>query len=149
MNDLSGNLKLALPNKGALSEGAVNLLSKAGYRCKGIKEADLLQLYIVQGLTMADIAKKYGCAIFTIQKYFKKYNIQPRKKGNLILKEELEDLYRYYVMANSDNSLEESVIPDSAKILDSGYCDKYEWDEVDHTIKHPVATNSMFGGIFG
>ena len=34
MNDFSGNLKLALPNKGALSEGAVNLLSKAGYRCK-------------------------------------------------------------------------------------------------------------------
>lgn len=34
MNDFSGNLKLALPNKGALSEGAVNLLIKAGYRCK-------------------------------------------------------------------------------------------------------------------
>ncbi|MBR7131283.1 MAG: ATP phosphoribosyltransferase [Lentisphaeria bacterium] len=34
MNDFSGNLKLALPNKGALSEGAVTLLSKAGYRCK-------------------------------------------------------------------------------------------------------------------
>lgn len=33
MNDFSGNLKLALPNKGALSEGAVNLLRKAGYRC--------------------------------------------------------------------------------------------------------------------
>ena len=34
MNDFSGNLKLALPNKGALSEGAVDLLLKAGYRCK-------------------------------------------------------------------------------------------------------------------
>ena len=34
MNDFSGNLKLALPNKGALSEGAVTLLCKAGYRCK-------------------------------------------------------------------------------------------------------------------
>ena len=33
MNDFSGNLKLALPNKGALSEGAVDLLRKAGYRC--------------------------------------------------------------------------------------------------------------------
>ena len=33
MNDFSGNLKLAIPNKGALSEGAVNLLRKAGYRC--------------------------------------------------------------------------------------------------------------------
>jgi ATP phosphoribosyltransferase len=27
-------LKLAIPNKGALSEGAVNILSEAGYRCK-------------------------------------------------------------------------------------------------------------------
>ena len=34
MNDFNGNLKLALPNKGALSEGAVDLLLKAGYRCK-------------------------------------------------------------------------------------------------------------------
>lgn len=34
MNDFSGNLKLALPNKGALSEGSVDLLLKAGYRCK-------------------------------------------------------------------------------------------------------------------
>ncbi len=33
MNDFSGNFILALPNKGALSEGAVNLLRKAGYRC--------------------------------------------------------------------------------------------------------------------
>ena len=33
MNDFSGNLKLALPNKGALSEGAVSLLRQAGYRC--------------------------------------------------------------------------------------------------------------------
>ena len=33
MNDFSGNLKLALPNKGSLSEGAVDLLRKAGYRC--------------------------------------------------------------------------------------------------------------------
>ena len=33
MNDFSGNLKLAIPNKGALSEGAVDLLRKAGYRC--------------------------------------------------------------------------------------------------------------------
>jgi len=33
MNDFSGNLKLAVPNKGALSEGAVELLRKAGYRC--------------------------------------------------------------------------------------------------------------------
>ncbi len=34
MNDFSGNLKIAIPNKGALSEGAVNLLRKAGYRCQ-------------------------------------------------------------------------------------------------------------------
>lgn len=33
MNDFSGNLKLAIPNKGALSEGSVDLLRKAGYRC--------------------------------------------------------------------------------------------------------------------
>ena len=33
MNDFSGNLKLAVPNKGALSEGAVSLLKRAGYRC--------------------------------------------------------------------------------------------------------------------
>ena len=33
MNDFSGNLKLAVPNKGALSEGAVSLLQRAGYRC--------------------------------------------------------------------------------------------------------------------
>lgn len=33
MNDFSGNLKIAIPNKGSLSEGAVDLLRKAGYRC--------------------------------------------------------------------------------------------------------------------
>ena len=33
MNDFIGNLKLAVPNKGALSEGAVSLLQRAGYRC--------------------------------------------------------------------------------------------------------------------
>ncbi|MBR7155820.1 MAG: ATP phosphoribosyltransferase [Lentisphaeria bacterium] len=33
MNCFSGNLKLAVPNKGALSEGAVSLLQRAGYRC--------------------------------------------------------------------------------------------------------------------
>lgn len=34
MNDFSGNLKLALPNKGSLSEGAVSILKRAGYRCQ-------------------------------------------------------------------------------------------------------------------
>ena len=33
MNDFIGNLKIAVPNKGALSEGAVSLLKRAGYRC--------------------------------------------------------------------------------------------------------------------
>ena len=33
MKEFSGNLKLAVPNKGALSEGAVSLLQRAGYRC--------------------------------------------------------------------------------------------------------------------
>ena len=33
MNDFSGNLKLAVPNKGSLSEEAVSLLKRAGYRC--------------------------------------------------------------------------------------------------------------------
>lgn len=33
MKDFSGNLKLAVPNKGSLSEGSVELLRKAGYRC--------------------------------------------------------------------------------------------------------------------
>lgn len=33
MKEFSGNLKLAIPNKGALSEAAIKLLSSAGYRC--------------------------------------------------------------------------------------------------------------------
>lgn len=37
-------------------------------------------------------------------------------------------------------------IPDGQMFVN---CDKYEWDEVDHTTKHPVATNTMFGGLFG
>lgn len=28
-------------------------------------------------------------------------------------------------------------------------CDKYEWDEIDHTHLNPTAFNSLFGGIFG
>ena len=28
-------------------------------------------------------------------------------------------------------------------------CDKYEWDEIDHTHPNPAAFSSMFGGIFG
>ena len=41
---------------------------------------------------------------------------------------------------------EDKEIPDGQMFVN---CDKYEWDEVDHTTKHPVATNSMFGGLFG
>jgi hypothetical protein len=37
-------------------------------------------------------------------------------------------------------------IPDGQMFVN---CDKYEWDEVDHATKHPVATNTMFGGLFG
>jgi hypothetical protein len=37
-------------------------------------------------------------------------------------------------------------IPDGQMFVN---CDKYEWDEVDHATKHPVATNSIFGGLFG
>lgn len=29
------------------------------------------------------------------------------------------------------------------------YCNNYEWDEKDHTTRNPIATNSMFGGLFG
>ena len=28
-------------------------------------------------------------------------------------------------------------------------CDKYEWDEVDHTHPNPIAFNNLFGGMFG
>lgn len=42
---------------------------------------------------------------------------------------------------NDDNE-----IPDGQMFIN---CDKYEWDEVDHTTKHPVATNTIFGGLFG
>lgn len=28
-------------------------------------------------------------------------------------------------------------------------CDCYEWDEVDHATENPVATNSIFGGLWG
>lgn len=37
-------------------------------------------------------------------------------------------------------------IPDGQMFVN---CDKYKWDEVDHTTKHPVATNCTFGGLFG
>lgn len=37
-------------------------------------------------------------------------------------------------------------IPDGQMFVN---CDIYEWDEVGHATKHPVATNSMFGGLFG
>lgn len=37
-------------------------------------------------------------------------------------------------------------IPDGGMFIN---CDKYEWDEVDHTTNHPIATNTMFGGLFG
>jgi hypothetical protein len=37
-------------------------------------------------------------------------------------------------------------IPDGQMFIN---CDKYICDEVDHTTKHPVATNTMFGGLFG
>ena len=36
-------------------------------------------------------------------------------------------------------------IPDGKMFVN---CDKYEWDEVDHTTNRPVATNTMFGGMF-
>ena len=29
------------------------------------------------------------------------------------------------------------------------YCPCYEWDEKYHTTRNPIATNSLFGGIFG
>lgn len=29
------------------------------------------------------------------------------------------------------------------------HCSKYEWDEKDHTTRNPIASNSLFGGLFG
>lgn len=37
-------------------------------------------------------------------------------------------------------------IPDGQMFVN---CDKYIWDEIDHSTKHPVAANTMFGGLFG
>ena len=37
-------------------------------------------------------------------------------------------------------------IPEGQKFVN---CDKYEWDEVDHTHANPTAFNNLFGGIFG
>ena len=37
-------------------------------------------------------------------------------------------------------------IPDGQMFVN---CDKYEWDEIDHTTVHPVASNTLFGGMFG
>ena len=37
-------------------------------------------------------------------------------------------------------------IPEGQKFIN---CDKYEWDEIDHTHLNPIAFNNLFGGMFG
>ena len=66
---------------------------RGGCAPKGIKEKDLLQMYINQKFSMLKIAKSYGCAVSTIQSYFKKYKIKARDRSIIILKKDLEDLY--------------------------------------------------------
>lgn len=48
-------------------------------------------------------------------------------------------LTRFNCKANKD-------IPEGQQFIN---CDKYIWDEIDHTHPNPTAFNNLFGGIFG
>jgi hypothetical protein len=74
-----------------------------------------------------------------------------------ILKHEANCLYNYtrrscFTCKNAENIITKfnckagKDIPEGQQFMN---CEKYEWDEVDHTHKNPTAFNNLFGGIFG